>query len=119
MHRLVPEDRSLVESIDERYGHLAESAESDLARDLHKQRPLASNEQPKHRRSGRRKRTRRHVQMIRIDAPGAENFRKDDPEVLLKRSIATKTSSTNAAQAFRPIRKKHSSFKRGEARNME
>jgi hypothetical protein len=119
MHQDCSIDKLPEEAIEHRYGTLCDCADKTHARELRKERRVTSNEQPAHKPSLHRKRTRRHVHMIQIEAPGADEFRKDDPEELLDRGLATKTSSTSTDQAFRPIQKKRNRFERTAIRSMK
>jgi hypothetical protein len=119
MHQNGTSDKLLIEAVEQRYCTLCDCADMTHAKQLHKERRETSNEQPTNKPSLHRKRTRRHVQMIQIEAPRAGEFRKDNPDELLERGLATKTSHTGGNQAFRPIKKKRSRFERKAIRNLK
>ncbi|HXK38410.1 MAG TPA: hypothetical protein VJ579_05080 [Candidatus Paceibacterota bacterium] len=119
MHQNSSTNNLLVEDVEHRYCTLCDCADTAHTRELHKERRETSNEQPAHKPSLHRKRTRRHVQMIQIEAPRAGEFRKDNPEELLERGLATKTSHTSGQEAFRPIKKKRCRFERKAIRSLK
>ena len=119
MHRPITNDKLLLEAVEHRYCTISESADIAHARELRKERRLTSCEQLAHKPSQHRKRVRRHVQMIAIDVPHADELRSDNPEHLLARGFATKTASVNRAEAFRPIQKKRDRFERNAIRALK
>lgn len=119
MHRPSTNDKLLLEAVEHRYGNLLASVDSAHTRELLKQRRTTSSEQLANKPSQHRKRVRRHVQMITIAVPHADELRSDDPEHLLARGFAEKTSRTSGDQAFRPIQKKRDRFERNAIRALK
>lgn len=119
MHQQVPNNKLLLEAVEQRYCSLCDCTDIEHARELHKERRATSAEQIKNKPSSHRKRARRHVHMVKIEVPRAGEFRKDNPEELLERGLATKTSHTSGQEAFRPIKKKRCSFERKAIRSLK